>query len=183
MYSEVAWVLVSSGTKVQLQIILDPDFLPDYLTVDLLKRQLIPDLHPRLHGQSIIMWDNLIMQPSNHIHLSMHIIHFIIHLHAIVSETLQHPWQWPLRQNSESSNHNWVRYYPPHTTFMRVSGHQWIILWRFTFAGPHKQNLPTSQDFYWSTADKRLHRWCTNRSSPLYYYYLLLLSLFQVGTN
>ena len=33
MYSEVAWVLLSSGTQVQPQIILDPDYLPDYLSV------------------------------------------------------------------------------------------------------------------------------------------------------
>ena len=33
MYSEVAWVLVSSGTQVQSQIILVPDYLPDYLSV------------------------------------------------------------------------------------------------------------------------------------------------------
>ena len=33
MYSEVAWVLVSSGTQVQPQIIPDPDYLPDYLSV------------------------------------------------------------------------------------------------------------------------------------------------------
>ena len=33
MYAEVAWVLVSSGTQVQLQVILDPDYLPDYLSV------------------------------------------------------------------------------------------------------------------------------------------------------
>ena len=31
--SEVAWVLVSSGTQVQPQIILDQDYLPDYLSV------------------------------------------------------------------------------------------------------------------------------------------------------
>ena len=29
MYSEVDWVLISSGTQVQPQIILDPDYLPD----------------------------------------------------------------------------------------------------------------------------------------------------------
>ena len=29
MYAEVAWVLVSSGTQVQPQIILYPDYLPD----------------------------------------------------------------------------------------------------------------------------------------------------------
>ena len=33
MNSEVAWVLVSSGTQVQSQIILDPDYLPDYISV------------------------------------------------------------------------------------------------------------------------------------------------------
>ena len=32
MYFEVAWVLASSGTQVQPQIILDPDYLPDYLS-------------------------------------------------------------------------------------------------------------------------------------------------------
>ena len=33
MYAEVARVLVSSGTQVQPQTILDPDYLPDYLSV------------------------------------------------------------------------------------------------------------------------------------------------------
>ena len=33
MYAEVAWVLVSSGTQVQSQKILDPDYLPDYPSV------------------------------------------------------------------------------------------------------------------------------------------------------
>ena len=33
MYSEVAWVLVSSVTQVSPQTILDPDNLPDYLSV------------------------------------------------------------------------------------------------------------------------------------------------------
>ena len=33
MYAELAWVLVSSSTQVRLQIILDPDYLPDYLSV------------------------------------------------------------------------------------------------------------------------------------------------------
>ena len=32
MYSEVAWVLVSSETQVQPHIILDSDYLPDYLS-------------------------------------------------------------------------------------------------------------------------------------------------------
>ena len=33
MYSVVAWVLVFSESQVQPQIILDPDYLPDYLSV------------------------------------------------------------------------------------------------------------------------------------------------------
>ena len=33
MYAEVAWALVSSGTQVQPQVILNPDYLPDYLSV------------------------------------------------------------------------------------------------------------------------------------------------------
>ena len=33
MYAEVAWILVSSGTQVQPQIIHDPDYLPDYLSI------------------------------------------------------------------------------------------------------------------------------------------------------
>ena len=33
MYAEVAWVLVSSGTEVQPQVILNPDYLPDYPSV------------------------------------------------------------------------------------------------------------------------------------------------------
>ena len=33
MYAKVAWILVSLGTQVQLQIIPDPDYLPDDLSV------------------------------------------------------------------------------------------------------------------------------------------------------
>ena len=33
MNSEIAWVLVSSGTQIQPQMILDPEYLPDYLSV------------------------------------------------------------------------------------------------------------------------------------------------------
>ena len=33
MYAEIGWVLVFSGTQVQPQIILEPDYLPDYLSV------------------------------------------------------------------------------------------------------------------------------------------------------
>ena len=33
MNSEVAWVLASSGTQVQSQIKLNPDYFPDYLSI------------------------------------------------------------------------------------------------------------------------------------------------------
>ena len=33
MYAKVSWVLVSSVTQVQPQIILDSDYLPDYFSV------------------------------------------------------------------------------------------------------------------------------------------------------
>ena len=33
MYAEVAWVLVSLRTQVQPQIILDPDYVPDDLSI------------------------------------------------------------------------------------------------------------------------------------------------------
>ena len=33
MYSEVTWVLASSGTQVQPKIILDPDYLPEYISL------------------------------------------------------------------------------------------------------------------------------------------------------
>ena len=33
IYAEVPWVLVSSGTQVQSQVILDLDYLPDYISV------------------------------------------------------------------------------------------------------------------------------------------------------
>ena len=33
MYSDIAWVLVSSRTQVQPEIILDSDYLPDYLSI------------------------------------------------------------------------------------------------------------------------------------------------------
>ena len=33
MYAKIAWVLLSSGTQVQPQTILDPDYLPDYFSV------------------------------------------------------------------------------------------------------------------------------------------------------
>ena len=33
MYSEVVWALVPSGTQVQPKMILDPNYLPDYLSI------------------------------------------------------------------------------------------------------------------------------------------------------
>ena len=33
MYAEVAWVLASSENQAQSQVILDPDYLPGYLSV------------------------------------------------------------------------------------------------------------------------------------------------------
>ena len=33
MYADVAWVLVSLGTQVQPQIMLNPEYLPDYISV------------------------------------------------------------------------------------------------------------------------------------------------------
>ena len=33
MYAEVVWVVVSSGTQVQPQVKLNPDYLPDYISV------------------------------------------------------------------------------------------------------------------------------------------------------
>ena len=56
MYTEVAWVLVSSGTQVQPQIILDPDYLPDYLFVSddyeitMITRQMTPFFSSALRG-------------------------------------------------------------------------------------------------------------------------------------
>ena len=35
MYSDIAWVLVSSRTQVQLQIIIKPHYLPDHLSVSI----------------------------------------------------------------------------------------------------------------------------------------------------
>ena len=33
MYAKVPWVLLSSGTQVQPRVILDPGYLPEYLSV------------------------------------------------------------------------------------------------------------------------------------------------------
>ena len=33
MYAEIAWIVVSLGTELQSEVILDPDYLPDYLSV------------------------------------------------------------------------------------------------------------------------------------------------------
>ena len=135
-------------------------------TVDIYKRQLSPDFHPHLHGKPIPIWNTRTMQPSSHLHSWMHIVHFIIHLHTMGARTLQHSWQLRCRQSSKRSNHNWIRYHQLRTNFMSVSGHQWIFSWQFTFARPHKWSLPISQDFDWSTADRKLQRRCADRSTP-----------------
>ena len=46
MYAEVAWVLISSGTQAQLQIILNPDYFPDYFSVSY-------DYARTIHGKTI----------------------------------------------------------------------------------------------------------------------------------
>ena len=33
MYTEETWALVSSGTQVRPEVILDPEYLPDYLSI------------------------------------------------------------------------------------------------------------------------------------------------------
>ena len=67
MYSEVAWIVVSSGTQVRPQIIFNPDYLSEYLSVSydyafnkyadsknaaLLKRKLIFQSTSKLLDQS-----------------------------------------------------------------------------------------------------------------------------------
>ena len=59
MYPEVAWVLVSSGAQVQPQIILYPDYLPDYLFVSddygitMITRQMTPFFSSALRALSV----------------------------------------------------------------------------------------------------------------------------------
>ena len=53
MFAEVAWVLVSLGTQVQTQIILDPDYLPDYPFVSY-DYDLIEALHFQLMNQNLL---------------------------------------------------------------------------------------------------------------------------------
>ena len=59
MYSEVAWVLVSLGAQAQPQILLEPHYLPDYLSVyydyNIINRQTI--FHNIMH---ISNFENLI---------------------------------------------------------------------------------------------------------------------------
>ena len=54
MYAEVALVLVSSGTQVQPQIILDPDYLPDYLSLS--DSYGFPKLNNRNDGEMITVY-------------------------------------------------------------------------------------------------------------------------------
>ena len=41
MHSEVAWVLVFSGAQVQPQMLLDPDYVPDYIPFLVTMKKLI----------------------------------------------------------------------------------------------------------------------------------------------
>ena len=129
------------------------------------KSKLSLDFRLHLHRQPITMWGNLIMQPQNNLHLTMHNVHFIIHLHKIGASKLKHPWQCACRPSSKGSNHNWIRHHPLHTNFMCFSGHQWFAPWWSYFSCLHKQNLPTLQDFDWPTAYTTLQRWCIDCST------------------
>ena len=80
MYAEVVWVLVSLGNQVKPQIILDPDYLQDYLFVSddyeiiMITRQndpiffhLLFDLYPLLYFifafqdlQNLVLWSPLL---------------------------------------------------------------------------------------------------------------------------
>ena len=53
MFAEVAWVLVSLRTQVQTQIILDPDYLRDYLSVSY-DYDLIEASHFQLMDQNLL---------------------------------------------------------------------------------------------------------------------------------
>ena len=70
MYAEVAWVLVYSRTQVQLQIILDPDYLPDHLFVSddseitMLTRQMTPFFSSALRALCIGRFHSCISRPS-----------------------------------------------------------------------------------------------------------------------
>ena len=56
MHSEVAWVQLSPGTQVQPQIMLEPNYLPDYLMTmrKCLKKQ-----------ECLISWDYMINHNEN----------------------------------------------------------------------------------------------------------------------
>ena len=60
MYVEVAWVLVCSGTQVQPQVKLDPDYLPDCLSVsydyDNLKKSIVISISRRVESKHYSMW-------------------------------------------------------------------------------------------------------------------------------
>ena len=68
MYTEVAWVLVSSGTQVQPQMILDPDY--DYLFVSgdyeitMITRQMTPFYSSSLQALSVGIFHFCISRPS-----------------------------------------------------------------------------------------------------------------------
>ena len=70
MYPEVAWVLVSSGTQVQLQIILNLDYLPDYIFVSndyeitMVTRQMTPFFSSAPRALSVGIFHFCISRPS-----------------------------------------------------------------------------------------------------------------------
>ena len=69
MYAEVAWVLVSLETQVQPPLILDPDYLPDYLFISddyeitMITRQMIPFFASALRALSVDIFHFCISRP------------------------------------------------------------------------------------------------------------------------
>ena len=70
MFAEVAWVLVSSGTQLQPQIILDPNYPPDYLFASdnyettMITRQMTPFFSSALRDLSVGIFHFSISRPS-----------------------------------------------------------------------------------------------------------------------
>ena len=90
MYAEVAWVLVSLGTQVQPQIILNPDYLPDYLSISYdygtIKSQVYKNMKI-FFKKELITTRNLILikiYSSNGIRCSFFLLQFYFILHKIL---------------------------------------------------------------------------------------------------
>ena len=56
IYSEVAWILISSGTQVQPQIILDLGYPPDYLSVSYDFAETHPTLNNGIQSGLFELW-------------------------------------------------------------------------------------------------------------------------------